>query len=245
MVKFVDEHVLDMLPGYALDCLDEDEAILVSEHLARCAGCRAELRAYQATVDRLALGVVEATPPAALQARLLDRIQMGEPDDPARPELSWWQSLGMFMRRTTPAWGAASLILILVLALANLWLWQRINTLEADLLPEDSLRTITLTGTEFVPTATGLIVISLDGFHGTLVVDQLPELDEAHQYQLWLIEDGQRENGGVFSVSQEGYGSVWLDSPRPLASYSAFGVTIEPAGGSPGPTGQKVLGGSL
>jgi len=242
---FVDEHVLDLLPGYALDCLDEDEAILVTEHLAGCAACQAELQAYQATVDQLALGVGEAVPPAALKSRLMDRIQPGLADVPDRPELSWWQSLGMFMRRTTPAWGAASLILILVLALGNLWLWQRVNTLEAHLPPADSLRTITLSETGAAPGATGLIVISLDGFHGTLVVDRLPQLDESHQYQLWLIEDGQRDNGGVFSVSREGYGSVWLDSSRPLASYSAFGITVEPAGGSPGPSGEKILGGSL
>lgn len=245
MVKLVEEHVLDLLPGFALDCLDEDEAILVTEHLTRCAGCQAELRAYQATVDQLALGVEEATPPAGLKARLLDRIQPGAPDVAARPEVSRWQSLGMFMRRTTPVWGLASLILILVLALGNLLLWQRINTLAARLPPADSLRTITLSETGVAPGATGLIIVSLDGVHGTLVVDRLPELDESHQYQLWLVEDGQRDDGGVFSVSKVGYGSVWVDSPRPLAGYSAFGITIEPAGGSPGPTGEKVLGGSL
>ncbi|RJQ80137.1 MAG: anti-sigma factor [Desulfobacteraceae bacterium] len=32
-------------------------------------------------------------------------------------------------------------------------------------------------------------------------------------------------------------------SPRPLNSYRTFGITIEPRGGSPGPTGSKVLGG--
>ena len=31
-----DCHVLDLLPGYVLDCLDEDELIRVSEHLAIC-----------------------------------------------------------------------------------------------------------------------------------------------------------------------------------------------------------------
>jgi anti-sigma-K factor RskA len=62
---------------------------------------------------------------------------------------------------------------------------------------------------------------------------------------LWLIQDGQRTSGGVFSVSDEGYGSLWISSPEPLATYSAFGITIEPAGGSPGPTGDKVLGSPL
>jgi anti-sigma-K factor RskA len=75
-----------------------------------------------------------------------------------------------------------------------------------------------------------------------LVVDHLPPLDPAHQYQLWLIQDGQRTSGAVFSVNPEGYGSVWVSSPQPLANYSAFGVSIEPAGGSLAPTGARVLG---
>jgi anti-sigma-K factor RskA len=107
------------------------------------------------------------------------------------------------------------------------------------------LQTIPLAGTETAPQATGLIVISADGEHGTLVADGLATLGQDQQYQLWLIKDGERTSGGVFSVNQEGYGSLWVESPQPLSSYSAFGITIEPAGGSPGPTGNKVLGSTL
>lgn len=77
------------------------------------------------------------------------------------------------------------------------------------------------------------------------MVDGLPKLDESQQYQLWLIKDGERTSGGVFSVTSSGYGWVYVRTPDPLASYQAAGITIEPAGGSPGPTGDKVLGGNL
>jgi anti-sigma-K factor RskA len=107
------------------------------------------------------------------------------------------------------------------------------------------MRVVALAGTEAAPAATGTIVISGDGEYGTLVVDGLPPLDAARQYQLWLIEDGQRTSGGVFSVSSEGYGAMEIASPEPLSRYSAFGITVEPAGGSPGPTGDKVLGSAL
>jgi anti-sigma-K factor RskA len=102
-----------------------------------------------------------------------------------------------------------------------------------------------MNGTQAAPAAQGVIVISADGDHGTLVVDNLPSLQAGKQYQLWLIDDGKRTDGGVFSVDKDGYGSLWVSSPRPLVSYASFGVTIEPQGGSPGPTGQKVLGGGL
>jgi len=107
------------------------------------------------------------------------------------------------------------------------------------------MQIVTLLGTEIEPQASGLIVISRDGRHGTLVVDDLPALDETREYQLWLIRDGQRISGGVFSVSTDGYANQWIGAPEPLTAYSSFGVTIEPTGGSPGPTGEKVLGGEF
>lgn len=108
-----------------------------------------------------------------------------------------------------------------------------------------ALRVINLAGTDSAPGAVGMIVISKDGAQGTLVVDHLPALASDHQYQLWLNKDGKRVSGGVFSVDQAGYASLWVWSPSPLAGYTSFGITVEPAGGSPGPTGQKVLGGNL
>jgi len=234
-------HVLDLLPAYTLDCLDEDETVLVSEHLAVCADCRAELQAYQSTVDQLALAQSEVAPPPNLRTQLMTRVQPSP--FPSQPRLSWWDSLAIFLRRTAPAWGVAGLLVILILGVSNFWLRQQLNQ-QAE--PQtEIMRTVALSGTAVVPDASGLVVISLDGEHGTLVVDGLPPLDESHQYQLWLIEDGQRQSGGVFSVDQEGYGALWVSSPEPLSNYSAIGITIEPAGGSPGPTGDKVMGGSL
>ncbi len=51
-----------------------------------------------------------------------------------------------------------------------------------------------------------------------------------------------RTDAGVFSVNEEGYGKLHIDLPKGLSAYTGFGITIEPAGGSPAPTGEKVLG---
>lgn len=238
-----EEHVSDLLPGYALACLDEAEVAQVKEHLAACTACRAELRTYQALADQLPLAAPQVEPPGRVKAAVMDRIQaQTRPATRPQPFPSWWQAFSGWARQLTPAWSLASLVLVLALAASNLLLWRQVDRMSRQ---QPALRVVNLAGTGPAPAASAVLVISLDGQHGTLVADDLPNLPDEQQFQLWLIDkDGQRTSGGVFSV-RDGYGSVWVGSPEPLASYPAFGVTIEPAGGSPAPTGEKVLGGGL
>jgi anti-sigma-K factor RskA len=172
----------------------------------------------------------------------MDRVRSQRPLAAREPVPSWWERLKDLLQRSAPAWGLVSLALILALGVSNLRLRQQVEQAQ---LEADVMRIVRLQGTDAAPQATGTLVLSVDGEHGTLVVDGLPPLDEAHQYQLWLIKDGHRTSGGLLSVNSEGYGALWVSAPEPLASYPSFGITLEPAGGSPGPTGAKVLGGSL
>jgi anti-sigma-K factor RskA len=240
------DEIIGQLPAYAIGALEEEKAIQVSQHLAICASCRDELVFYQDVADHLALAAPDADPPARLKQALLSRARpFGSINENAiKPPMSWWQSLTALMRRTGPAWGAVSLVLIVALGISNLILWQRVNQQGATPQP-GVMRAVTLLGTDAEPGAVGTVIISMDGEHGALVVDGLSPLEASHQYQIWLIRNGQRTSGGVFSVDEDGYGVLWLSSPQPLHRYDAVGITIEPAGGSPGPTGIKVLGGTL
>lgn len=237
----IEEHVFDLLPAYALGCLDREDDLRVAEHLAACKMCRGELEGYRSLVADLPFAVSESEPPPNLKETILQRARQTKGITPAEPKVAWWQRLPWL--GAAPAWSMVSLVLILALGASNLLMWGRLGTLESR--QQTSLRTILLQGTATAPTATGLLVISLDGSHGTLVVDRLPILNESQQYQLWLIRDGQRTSGGVFSVDEKGYKGMYIKSPEPLSSYTGVGITIEPAGGSPGPTGDKVLGGNL
>jgi anti-sigma-K factor RskA len=237
-----EEHVLDLIPAYALDILDEQEQMQVAEHLASCESCHTELVAYQEVLDDLPLGMAVSEPPAGLKEKVMAGAKKDTAPEQEPLVSSWW---GRFTQslRGAPAWGMVSLVLILVLGASNLFLWGRLSALEQT--EHGDFISVKLDGTEAAASATGLLVISPDGEYGTLVVNGLPHLDESQQFQLWLIEDDQRTDGGVFSVNEEGYGFLEVVSPRHLIGYSQFGITIEPAGGSQGPTGEKVLGGQL
>ena len=103
-----------------------------------------------------------------------------------------------------------------------------------------------------------IVVIDDGEVYGTLVYDPhgqiavlnvwgLETLQDGQDYQVWLIEPDQtRINGGVFQPSdQSAYVSFVIESPTTLESFIGLGVTIEPAGGSPGPTGPRIFGTEL
>ncbi len=237
------KHVIDLIPGYALDCLNEEEKLQVAEHLSQCDTCKIELDSYQHVVDELHQAVPPFAPPPDLKQKILLGVQQKRSPETSKAAISIWQRLWERMQNGAPVWAYASFVLVVILAASNFWMLQRVNRLESTS-PVD-FRLVNLAGTDKAPNATGLLVMSQDGNMGTLVVDSLPALDEAHQYQLWLIKDSQRTSGGVFSVSKDGYGALAISSPQPLKEFAAFGITIEPSGGSPGPTGAKVMGGKL
>jgi len=69
------KHVTELIPAYALSCLDEAESLQVAHHLASCAACQAELSRYEAVVEQLSLAVPEAEPAVDLKTRLLVQIE--------------------------------------------------------------------------------------------------------------------------------------------------------------------------
>jgi anti-sigma-K factor RskA len=240
---FTEEHVLDSIPAYALDCLDEGEKSRVADHLAACERCRGELQVYQQLVGDLPLAMAESAPPPGLKSRVMQQVKQSRAPAPVERKPTVWERFSQLLRGAAPAWGLASLALIAVLAISNVYLWGRLSSLEEQI--QSPFITVDLQGSPAAPGASGVLVFSPDGTQGTLVVADLPALSPVQQYQLWLIRDGKRTSGGVFSVDPHGYYSLVVLSPLPLTNYTAFGVTIEPAGGSPGPTGEKVLGGEL
>lgn len=226
------QEMQDLLAAYALGSLEADETARVAAHLETCPACREELAAYEAVTDMLATAVPLTTPPPALKTRLMARTQTAVVPQPTRRQSikENWQ------RWRSTYWRPALALVVLVLAVTALVIWQQNR-------PATPAQ-FTLTATEHAPEATGVITIAADGT-ATLTIANLPPLTAEQQYQLWLIRDGQRDSGAVFSVNADGSAQVTIQAARPFASYQAFGITIEPAGGSPGPTGERVLGFNL
>lgn len=234
------EHqVRDLLPGYALGILADEETRLVDEHLAGCDVCRVELRQLQMVAGELPLALAQTDPSPVVKTRLMGAIHARGERFALPSQPTFWQKVMGFFRTSAPAW---ALVVIGVLVIVNLSLWRRLNQSTAD---TPAMRVIALASTKAAPNAIGTLVLDQQGTYGTLVVDKMQVLHPDQQYQVWMIQDGVRTSAGLFSVNYDGYASLELMVDQPLIQYDAIGITIEPAGGSPGPTGDKVLGGEL
>ncbi|HEX6033226.1 MAG TPA: zf-HC2 domain-containing protein, partial [Anaerolineales bacterium] len=121
-------HIHDLLPSYAIGSLDADELKRVEEHLSSCWICRNELSAFQTVADELAFAAPLAAPPVDAKEKLMQRVQSARPKEQEQP--TQVARARPFWERLLPAWGLASLFLILGLAASSFLLWQRVNNRE-------------------------------------------------------------------------------------------------------------------
>jgi anti-sigma-K factor RskA len=230
------EHPENLLAGYALGCLDGEDYLLVKAHLQNCGECRAELRGFKEITAQLAYAVPTVTPAPSLVPRKGRSPQQAN-------TYSWFKTLLDFWPRLVPVATLAAFILVALLGVTDLLLWRQLeNTKQPGL---EKVQLVHLKATEQNPAASGTLLVRSADQQALLEVNGLKPLQESAQYQLWLIKDGKRSSGGVFSVDNDGRARLQIDATNPLDHYDAFGITIEPFGGSPGPTGPKVLGGKF
>lgn len=103
----------------------------------------------------------------------------------------------------------------------------------------DASRIVTLAGTESAPGAAGTFFQK--GDEGILVMAGLDPLPTDQTYQLWLIPaDGAPVPSGFLEVAAGASAQQTVAISDAAQSYAAVGISIEPTGGSPAPTGPIV-----
>ena len=241
MVSADENHVIELLPDFVLDTLSDEYMLHVCEHLRTCPVCQEEYVQLQSIANELPLAITQTAPPAALKGKLMVSIQtsQGKLVKSAKPK-TIPQKFAFLFRRNLPAFGIA---LIILLVLGNVLLWQQLNLVSQK--TSSQSRVVTMTNTQFSPGAVGTLVLSPSGHNFTLIVDHLTILEPDKQYQVWLIKGAQHISAAVFSVDPTGYASLQIQAPEPLQAYDAVGISVEPSGGSPAPTGNSVLHGHL
>ncbi len=93
---------------------------------------------------------------------------------------------------------------------------------------------VALAGTPAHPTAKARVLYNVAAHRVYVDVQQLPALPAGKQYQLWALDKGKPVDAGVLAANTAAGDSI--QQMKDIASAQAFAMTVEPAGGSVGPT---------
>lgn len=235
---------------YALDALDVDEMAAFHAHLESCEACRRDVESYRDAAAGLG-EAVSVTPPEGLRASVLSQIAT-TPQDPivetrdgsrrGRTLTGESNVVAMGGRRSRiRRWVApiaAAAALIVVVSAAVVVVNDRSDEVTiADVQQADDVVVATLAGD-------GEVIVSWSPSLGRVAVeaDDVDAVAADQVYELWaivgdtpvaagLIEHDGGDVSAVFEFDADGVG--------------AWGITVEPDGGSPTPTEPIVFYGEV
>jgi anti-sigma-K factor RskA len=237
----IEHPYIDDIPAYAIGALDRDSRIALEAHMPGCPTCQAELASFRAVSETLLKAIPPVRPPLSLRRQLQNRL-------PANlvTKQAWWSW-------SLPQVGMAALIfLLLLLNISSFFQFQNLRSIQAKQSRQLETDRVALAMLAYPETKT--VPIHADGLAGTILLDKersaavilawdLPALPSEQSYQIWLIDpQGGRTSAGVFAANAgSAFTSIEVQVTGSLAKYVGLGVTVEPAGGSPQPTGARVF----
>lgn len=236
-----------LVGAYALDAVDDLERVSFERHVADCEACREELDELRETASRLA-DSTWSIPPPRLRTEVLaaiGRTRQLPPAESARPATEA-RAVSRWRRYTAGA--AAAGILAAGVGAAS-WAVQEQRVQDADRtaaaarVQQDRTQSILSAGDLVVRTAPmiggGRVTVASSASQAASVVslraDKAPGADRT--FQMWTV----RGTGNPVSAGTIGAGkqaaAVVVDG---VPGNDGFAVSIEPAAGSPQPTGEIV-----
>lgn len=206
--------------AYALDALSDVERAGFERHLGECPACRQEVAELRATGARL--GAADSvTPPAELRLLVLADVARTRQLPPRIPVQRGGEvKRGKVFRLRVALAGAAAAALVAV------GVGVVTSTPPA---PVDSvLSAPDASAIQGTGEGHATLVVSRSRNQAVLLASDLPALDAGHVYQVWLIRAGEAHSAGILQPRM-------LMSDIPPGT-DRIGITVEPAGGSAGPT---------
>jgi anti-sigma-K factor RskA len=256
------KEIEELLPFYALDALSEESRQRVESYLAANPEARTRLDELTQAVSAIPYGIPPVEPPRRVKDELMRRIRAdsasagirsSKEDQPSRRELRFDSLL------RTLSFGAA-LAAILWAVILNIQMSRLENQVsllttaleaQSNSLQEISSRlsqpaassvvTVSLSGTAARPEARGQLIADPKSTSAVLVIAGLGQLEAGKIYQVWLIDSSGPQSAGLLAVDSSGQAVLIITSDLEIGQFDKLGVSIEPDGGSPQPTGEIVV----
>jgi anti-sigma factor RsiW len=246
----------EQVGAYVLDALPADEVAAFEAHLASCLACRTEVAELREVVSVLPLALEPVEPPAALRDRISRALEEDIAQKPALKALPGGAPKRSERKRFPVVEGLLALAAVAVIAALGLWnlhLQNRIDRQQAAVNLQQLVSTALnhrdavypVAPTSFAAGATAYMVQPPGKRSAYLIVKDLPDPPSRKVYQLWLMRAGVPTSAGTFTY--KGSNPKIVPVPMPATGFTVTAVTVEnaPHGSAHGPTGAKVLVGTL
>ena len=246
-----DERLQELLAAAALGRLDETEHVQLEGALADDPSIGDRLDELNETAALLSYGVGPAPPRLEVREAVLSRVRAARAEDSPPVAAGWKNPLTLIFAGLSASAVTAAVVIAVLLGGRLVEMEgkavagrerasEQVAVLQA--LVEDRRTAISLSGTENAPGANAFLLMTNDQNVAVLVCSGLKTLSSDRAYQLWLANADGKMSGGMVNADSDGFAMLIVRSPMPLSAFQSFGVTVEPVEGSPGPTGDMVLG---
>lgn len=231
------EEMKSLIAAYVLDAVPADEVAAVRSHLLTCEECMAEADSYSSVTTRLPLTVEPEELPAGFADRVMAQVREERPavaEAAPAAKRRWWNMASL----------VASAAMLLIVAVLGVSLIDARN----DVRREREINEWLLSSEGLRMRGAGVKAAVVPDDDGAVFVAQgLTDLRRDRVYQLWLMQGAcDPEETGPCTVESAGTfrpenGRVVLDVTQSLEGYSRAAVTVEPEGGSEGPTTDPII----
>jgi len=249
----------ELLPFYALDALSEEERNLVEEYLAGHPEARQQLDEMIRAVSALPHAVTPVEPPTRVKDDLMRRLAADAQTSARIPgQRQPSRRAFRFQDLVRPLSLATAVIAILWIIALNVQVsrlgnevaslnarlaaqGESLNRILTNLPQANPVITVSLRGTELEPQVQGQLIANPESQSAVLIISGLPRLEAGKTYQVWLIDGGTPVSAGLLTIDENGQAVFIVSSTTAIGSFKALGISVEPQGGSPQPTGEIVV----
>jgi anti-sigma-K factor RskA len=214
--------------AYAIDALDDLERAKFERHLSECLDCQEEVASLREASALLA-DTLSTTPPPSLRDSVLAGIATVRPLPPVVPETQPSRT----HRRFRGLVAAAAAVVAIGGGLAVVQPWADDPSATERVLEAADAQSWTK---EFPDGSRATITRSLDLNQAVIETEDMAAAPDGSVYELWLQRDGKMVPAGFMPDSPDN--EVLLSGDA--ATAEGAGITVEPDGGSPEPTGTVV-----
>jgi anti-sigma-K factor RskA len=225
------QQVDELAAGYVLGAVTAEQREEIEAHLETCSEHSMVLREMRATVGVLHHAVPEHEPSSNLKSRILAaaRADVVAEQAPAPAPAPVEFSRRSYGWQLPVPFGAA--VAAVALVIAGLLAWNVVLQFSQ---PEDTEAFVRYMGTEEIHA----FVYYVEDV-GVITASGMVPLSDNRTYQAWAVIDGEPVSLGLLEIDDDGEGYVLLD--QHVTENEPVFITIEPAGGSPTPTGARVV----